>query len=281
MFEPPVVAELDVAGCAAALVDGVVELRRAGARRLALAAHWADLHPARQGPGVLGGNRFDRSGEHPDRPGGRRMRSSDRAGSGIQLGADGTPMVAEFCGVELGVLLETSTAAAEALIRDALELRHRLPRLWAAVLSGRVEDWKARQVAKATRVLTVERAGWVDGAALEAIEGLPFGRAMVVVEAKVIAADPAGHEARRVAAAAKRYVAAGRRPNPAGLRTLVAQTTVGDVARLEAMIDHLATLIGRAGDTDPHQVRRTKALALLANPALACLFLARHHPTAS
>jgi hypothetical protein len=101
---------------------------------------------------------------------------------------------------------------------------------------------------------------------------------MCTVEAKVIAADPAGHEARRDAEAAKRYVAVGRRPSPAGLRTLVAQTSVGDVARLDAMIDHLATLMGRAGDTEAHQVRRAKALALLANPARACVFLAQRPP---
>jgi hypothetical protein len=40
--------------------------------------------------------------------------------------------------------------------------------------------------------------------------GLPLARAMSVVEAAVIAADPAAHEVRRVTEAGQRYVATGR-----------------------------------------------------------------------
>ena len=48
----------------------------------------------------------------------------------------------------------------------ALELRHRLPRLWSQVQAGRVPAWRARLVAEATihatPTLTPEAAGWVD-----------------------------------------------------------------------------------------------------------------------
>ena len=46
--------------------------------------------------------------------------------------------VAEFCIAELGAVLGMSTASAKKLIGHALELRHRLPRLWAQVQSGAV-----------------------------------------------------------------------------------------------------------------------------------------------
>lgn len=46
------------------------------------------------------------------------------------------------------------------------------------------------------------------------------------------------------------------------------------MARLDAMVGHLATLARRAGDTDGVGVRRARALALLADPARACLMLA-------
>jgi hypothetical protein len=279
MFEPSEVSSLDVTGCADALDAWVMQQRQVGARRLALAAHWADLHSppgpgGRWGAGVVAGDP-----EEESEPVARiRGRTGHRPG-GIQVGAEGTPRVTEFAATELGVLLQTTTPAAVALLRDALELRHRLPQVWAAVQTGQVEDWKARKVATATRMLSLEHARIVDSEILEALVGLPFGRALDVVEARVIAADPAGHETRRTEQAAQRYVAVGRRPSPAGLRTLVAQTTVGDVARIIAMVDHLATLLAATGDTDSRQVRRAKALALLANPAQACLLLARAHAT--
>ena len=74
--------------------------------------------------------------------------------------------MAEFCLAELGTVLGISTTAAKKLVGHALELRHRLPRLWAQVHAGRVPAWRARLVAEvtihATPALTVEAAGFVD-----------------------------------------------------------------------------------------------------------------------
>ena len=58
--------------------------------------------------------------------------------------------MAEFCVAELGAVLGVSTTAAKRLVGHALELRHRLPRLWAQVHAGRVPAWRARLVAEAT-----------------------------------------------------------------------------------------------------------------------------------
>ena len=84
------------------------------------------------------------------------------------------PLVAEFCVAELGTVLGISTVAAKRLIGHALELRHRLPRLWAQVQSGAVPPWRARTVAEATihatPALTIEAARWVD-AQITAVAG--------------------------------------------------------------------------------------------------------------
>ena len=92
-------------------------LREAEWRELALAAHWADLHdehtiPTWTGPVLAGMERARR------------------------VGGAGTPAVAEFACAELGVLMGTSSVAADHLIRDALDLRHRHPVLWAALGDG-------------------------------------------------------------------------------------------------------------------------------------------------
>ena len=269
--------ELDAAGCADALSASVREERLLAARRLRLVAHWADTHPPRP---ITGDSIVRRWGS--DEVTQTRTRLNDNSRTiGLQLGADGTPMVSEFAAVELGVHLQTTTSSAMALLRDTLEIRHRLPRLWAALMAGDVEVWKARRAAALTRVLSLQDALTVDAEVVDALEGLPFGRALDVIEGRVIAADPAGHESRRLAEAEQRYVAIGRRPNPAGLRTLVAQSTVGDIARLDAMVDYLADLLAGAGDTDPKQVRRAKALGILADPARACLLLAESQPAES
>ena len=119
----------------------------ASARKLEAAALWADLHPA----GSI----------HP---------IASWSLPGIEheeaIAGPGCPEVAEFCIAELGTVLGISTTAAKRLIGHSLELRHRLPRLWAAVHAGRVPAWRARLVAEATihttPALTVESVAWVD-----------------------------------------------------------------------------------------------------------------------
>src|SRR6266487_4809781 len=51
-------------------------------------------------------------------------------------GGDGCPGVAEFAPIEFGAVTGMSTGAAAAFIGEALALRHRLPRIWAALLAG-------------------------------------------------------------------------------------------------------------------------------------------------
>ncbi len=273
--------DLTVQECADALATSVASVRRAEAERLLLAVRWADVHPPgenqlRRGPADAAesgaaGSSWTRQADDAATRGLGRRRADERS---VQLGADGIPAIREFAAVELGVLLQTTTYVAATLMRDALELRHRLPATWHATLNGQVDVWKARRVATATRPLTVEQAAQVDARVAPALVGLPTGRALDVLEAAVLAADPAGHETRRRAEEASRYVALGRRPNAAGLRSLVCQTTAGDVARVDAMVAHLAEVLARLGDQDPVQVRRAKALVVLADPARACRLLA-------
>ena len=262
MFESPVVDTLDARECADRLDATVLEERRIAAERLALAAHWADLHP------VVSETAVDESWT-PHR---QRTQVVTRT-----FAADGTPAVSEFAAEELGCHLRTTTTSAASLMRDALEVRHRHPRTWEAVMTGTLDAWKARKAAQATSSaqLSANEARRVDAQTVRALTNLPFGRAMAVVEAKIVAADPEGHEQRRQEEGERRYVRIGRGANRHGLRTFVAQTTAGDVARLDAMVDHLADLLGASGDEDSPQVRRAKGLGLLANPAMACVLLAK------
>jgi hypothetical protein len=166
----------------------VREIRLAAARRLARVAHWAGLHSPAPGR------------------------------TGIVAGGDGTPAVTPFAATELGCLLQTTTQSAHTLLADALDLRHRHPRCWEAVMTGQLEDYQARHLARATRTagLTLDQARQVDIDCVDALTGLPWGRAMTVAEAAIIRADPAGHERRRAEAEQQRYVALSQRDTQTG-----------------------------------------------------------------
>ncbi len=89
-----------------------------------------------------------------------------------------------------GAVLAMSPYAARALIADALDLRHRLPRLWVRVQAGQVKPWVARKTAEATRTLSVELAAVVDRRVAKWAHSLPWGRLASIIDAAIMEADP-------------------------------------------------------------------------------------------
>ena len=57
------------------------------------------------------------------------------------LGGDGSPAVAAFVAEPLGAAMGVSTQAAMALMADALDLHHRLPRLWSRAVDFAGTSW--------------------------------------------------------------------------------------------------------------------------------------------
>jgi hypothetical protein len=120
---------------------------QAAAELLEVAARWADLHPPES---IHAAAAFTVPGCEHEEP----------------IAGQGCPLVAEFCIAELGAVLGISPTSAKKLIGHALELRHRLPRLWTQVHAGQVPAWRARTIAETTihtsPALTAEAAAWVD-----------------------------------------------------------------------------------------------------------------------
>ena len=201
-----------------------------------LAAHWADLHP-----GESLGDARRRGGGGGGGGGGRR--GAERA---VRVGADGTPLVGEFAAMELGALQGMGHVAARCLIRDALNVRHRHPQLWAAVGAGTARVWLARKVAQMCTAagLGEDQAHRVDAQTTGYASSLPWAR----------------------------FVRTGQSCEY-GLKTLVARATAGEVIFFVAMVDRIATILAEDGDTDPVAVRRSKATGILATPERALRLL--------
>ena len=141
------------------------------------ALHWCDLHSV------------DPQGE----PGGV---PKSRGGNYLRrIGGDGTPEVADLCFAELAIARGAGEMSTSNLAADALDLKHRMPLFWAAVLDLRIEVWLARKIARMARKLGKDHVGLVDAAVTVAVHESP-GRLLEIAEAKVIEADPDLHRAR-------------------------------------------------------------------------------------
>ncbi len=237
--------------------------RDADVELLRLALSWADLHPDESLPAPI------------DDLEARRRRLADLVG--VRMGGEGTPLVLGHCPSELGAVLETTSTGARHLIADALDLRDRLPRLWKTVQTGGVAAWKARRVAAATRTLTIAQAAEVDTVVHEVIASLGWSRFEAILDATIKQADPDGARAAEQDAATRRFVAVGR-ANDHHIRTLIARGTSLDILSFMAAVNRIAELLGDEGDPDPLDIRRSKAIGILARPACALELLARHQP---
>ncbi|MBY9076117.1 hypothetical protein K1X13_14875 [Nocardioides sp. WL0053] len=197
---------------------------------------------------------------------GRVFTGMERA---VSLGGVGTPLVREFAASEVAGELEISSYAARALLADVLDVRHRLPRLWARVMACEVATWVARKVAVATRDLTPEQALFVDAGVAEYADGrLSWSRFETVLEARVVEADPEAAAAREAAAAAEQFAKVGR-SNEHGQKTLYVRSTAAVITRIDATLDYLCQALRALGETENADELRVKAMLLLANPVQA------------
>ncbi len=249
---PVEVDDLDADWLLALAEDAETAARVAERRKLRLAAQWCVLHPATADTGVAVWG-------HAGLPG---FRQCDET-----LGGEGTPLVAAFTPEPFAAALGLSTFAGMQLLADALDLTHRLPRINGRVEALAVAPWKARQVAQATRILSREAAAYVDGELAPRLASCG-SRAIERVVAQAIARfHPELLEQRERAGKAGWHVTlqqppAGQAPGTSYLD--VAGDSL-DLARFYALVCEQAAALGAAGDTDPLEVRKAKALGVIAD----------------
>lgn len=246
MFEPDVAAlDADATLSAASGARAVADW--AETRLLQVAAHWADLN-----------GELDRLAD------GRRLPGMERL---VRLGGEGTPEVSEFAPAELGAQLAMSPYAAARLVGDAVDLRHRLPRLWARVLAGEVRPWIARRAAESTRDLTLAIAAVVDRRVTPWAHSISWGRLEAIIGV-VIAADPEAAALAAEQAEIRQGVWLGRSTD-AGIKDIFIRTEAANAIWFDASIDRIADGLGLFGDTSSKDVRRGRAVGVLAQPQRA------------
>ncbi len=233
-----------------ALLSDVASARavseQAEVRILVDAAHWADLHTVVDETEV-------------SLPGTERL---------VSLGGAGTPEVAEFAPAELGAVLALSPYAASQLVADALDLRHRLPRLWARIIAGEVKPWIGRKTAEATRTLSAETAAMVDRRVTPWASSLPWGRLEAIISAVIIEADPQAAAEAVEAAQTSLRVWMGQ-SNDHGIKSIHIKAEAPDAIFFDASIDRVADGLGTLGDQRSKDARRAAAVGVLARPQQA------------
>ncbi len=174
------------------------------------------------------------------------------------LAGAGTPQVAELAVEELGAALDVSYLSGCGLVADALELRYRLPRLWALVQDGKLQAWKARKVAQHTTHLGAEAVAFVDAqAAIAGAKNRITANLTGLVHQALVRFDPETARNREEAAKNHRDVVFDYHDGDTlGSASLYATLDAVDAHDLDATISDLAHQLGSLGDQSPLGHRR-------------------------
>ncbi|WP_395659832.1 DUF222 domain-containing protein [Nocardioides sp.] len=179
----------------------------------------------------------------------------------LQIAGDGAPTVDEAAVAEFALAVGRTTDSGRHLLGDAVELRYRLPRLWARVVAGEVAVWKARKVAQATTSLPPDAAAVVDQRLAWCAHRCSFAEIERQVEKARAEHDPDAAEERRVAALERRRFDIDLdHATPDGLVHVEGELDLADAVALEEQIRAKAATL----DLElPLDVRRSMAAGLL------------------
>ena len=195
------------------------------------------------------------------------------------VAASGDEEVVEWCGVA-GVAWDApaafaaanamTTTAGRSLIRDALVLRHRLPQVWARVLAGEVQAWRARRIAQS-----------VLGAHADVVEDLDTRIAPIADTVGTVTLDRTiddimlrlhaeEREIKQLEDLDARYVNLVEGSiNDTGIADLMARGDWKDLHDLDRTLSAIAACLKEQGCTESLDVRRSMALGILADPERA------------
>ncbi len=165
-----------------------------------------------------------------------------------------------------------STVSAKHLIGQALELRHRLPRLWRRVQGGDLPAWRARRVAETTihAGLSPEAAAYVDAQLAPYAHRTSASAVDRLVDAAIVRFDPdrAAAEA-RVAADGRHVTIQEGQVSFAGTMRITAELDLADALDLSAAVTHGAEQLKQLGSEEPLDARRASAVGEMARRQLS------------
>jgi hypothetical protein len=185
--------------------------------------------------------------------------------TGIPIAGEGAPLVSEFAVAEFATALGLTAESGRNLIAQAMELFHRLPRLWARVTAGQLAPWRARRIAEETLILSAEAAAWVDAQVAPFAHKTGPAQTQRTVEEAIARFMPEFARERRDRAADGRYFAIEHdQVSFAGTSRIHGELDLADALDLEDAITAGAHQLAALGSEDPLDVRRSLAVGILA-----------------
>jgi hypothetical protein len=223
---------------------------RAEANILEFAGAWADVNPAPEGdPGCL-------EDEH-------------------------LPGVRWDCPAEFAVAIGLSADTGNHLLHQVAQLRHRMPRVWALVQAGVVQAWRARRIADATIGKPDDVCAWIDEQVAPIAHKVGLIKLEKLLDEAMLRLYPEQREQEQLEELDRRDVQLFDQFSHNGVGEMRIRADLKDLYDFDAAVADVAAELAELGDTDSLDVRRSKAVGILADPKSALALLDRTDPPAA
>lgn len=250
-------------GALIALVRGSVAAVREHERDLmVLGVAWADAHPDLD-PDLPANQRQDPAEDlDPDQPDPR------------------VPAMAWDAGAPFAAALGVSTAAGEAMIADALGLRHRLPRVWQRLHDLEVPVWRARRIVQAVKGRPDDVCRHLDEAIAPVAEKVGQVTIDRLIDEAMMRLYPEERELAQLAALDARYAQLHEGSiTETGIGEMTLRGDWKDLHDFSGTLSEFAAILAEQDEAagrpaDSLDVRRARAVGVLADPAMAAAMLA-------
>ncbi|GAB3252324.1 HNH endonuclease signature motif containing protein [Alteromonas gracilis] len=193
----------------------------------------------------------------------------------LQVAGEGAPEVCEFAIIELAARLGWSVDAASTLAAQAVELIHRLPHVWALTVEGVIPPRLAQQIADRTIIVTASVAARADRWLVADPRGLGIKQVEATLDTLQLHEDPDRIVGLEESLLADRHVTMmpdKRTPSAVRVEMLLEPD---DARAFDHAVSDVAATLKALGDEDDLQIRRAKAVGVLASPQAALDLLDR------
>jgi hypothetical protein len=167
------------------------------------------------------------------------------------------------------------------LIRDALVLRHRLPLIWARMLAGEVQAWRARRVAQTVLGAHADVVADIDTRVVDIVDKVGPATLDRLLDDAMLRWHAEEREIKQIEDLDARFVRLDEASiTDTGVADLMARGDWKDLHDLDQALNPVAAALKANGCEESHDVRRSMALGVLADPAAAAALLgaSRHAP---
>ena len=185
------------------------------------------------------------------------------------------PLLRWDCPAEFALAVGLSADTGEHRIHQAVHIRERMPRLWALVQARAVQAWRACRIADRTIGKPDDVCAWIDEQVAPIAHKVGVIRLEKLLDEAMLRLYPEQREQEQLEELDRRDVQLLDRHSHNGVGEMRIRADLKDLYDFNEAVAEVAAELAELGDTDSLDVRRSKAVGILADPRTALALLER------